>query len=442
MSLNPCQEKALKRAIETDKHLTIKGPAGSGKSYLTKALIEALDDKLGIALVTPTHAAKNILTEMSGKDATTIHSLFKIHPSTYEDVKTFTQSDDIDISEIRILVIDEASMVDDDLLGIILKTISKQCRIIAIGDYAQLQPIKHEDGVLSSLFSKYERKARYVDASGKEYQEVIETIVFEQVELKTIQRQSAGPLLDIANDVRVGKPLRTEWDKEKKIGVYEVNSINTMLNVLYKKLEKPEDLLKYRALAFTNDIVNKINEKIRKHVYNTTEPFVDNEYLVLQEPVMEGEGKTQVVVLNNGEIVTIIPNTIVRSNESVGLPNAYNVEIEIATMNVLTDEGKHITIEVVWDLASKDLLDELYRDAAAVYKSSSYNKTSWKRFWELKSRFADTKPLGASTVHKSQGATVTGVVFYTQDMMYASETLTRQLLYVGVTRATDWVFYY
>ncbi|MGL6228701.1 MAG: ATP-dependent DNA helicase [Culicoidibacterales bacterium] len=442
MSLNPCQQKALNRAVMTDKHLTISGPAGSGKSYLTKALLDALDEKLGIALVTPTHAAKNILTEMSGQEATTIHGLFKIHPSTYEDVRTFSQSDDIDVSAIRVLIIDEASMVDDELLGIILKSISKHCRIIAIGDKAQLQPVKHDPGHVSSLFDKYERKARRVDVNGNEHFEVIETIEFEQIELKTVQRQAMGPLLDVATEVRNGMPLRSAWDKERKIGILEVNSIKQMLNALFKKLTCPEDLMNYRAFAFTNNIVNKINDQIRKHVYNATEPFVDGEFLVMQEPVMEGEGKTQVAIIANGEIVRIKEGSINRKTISISLPEVSAVEIEAADIIVINDDDKEIEIEVVWDLTSKDILDEIYHEAAGIYKSSSYNKNNWKAFWNLKGRFADTKTLGACTVHKSQGCTVTGSVFYTQDMGYADASVQRQLMYVAVTRSTDWVLYY
>lgn len=442
MSLNPCQQKALNRAVMTDKHLTIHGPAGSGKSFLTKALLEALDDKLDIALVTPTHAAKNILTEMSGQEATTIHGLFKIHPSTYEDVRTFSQSDDFDVSAIRILIIDEASMVDDELLGIILKSISKHCRIIAIGDKEQLQPVKHEPGHVSSLFDKYERKARRVDVNGKEYYDIIETIEFEQIELKTIQRQAMGPLLDVATEVRNGMPLRSAWDKERKIGIVEVNSIKQLLNALFKKLTCPEDLMNYRAFAFTNNIVNKINTEIRKHVYNATEPFVDGEFLVMQEPVMEGEGKNQIAVITNGEIVRIKEGSIQRKTISISLPEISAVEIEAANIIVINDDDKEIEIEVVWDLSDKDILDELYRESAGLYKSNSYNKNNWKSFWALKSRFADTKTLGACTVHKSQGSTVKGAIFYTQDMVYADYALKRQLMYVAVTRSTDWVLYY
>ena len=82
------------RAIKEKKHhVTINGPAGTGKTTLTKFIIEALisTGETGIILAAPTHAAKKILSKLSGKEASTIHSILKINPVTYEENVLFEQ---------------------------------------------------------------------------------------------------------------------------------------------------------------------------------------------------------------------------------------------------------------------------------------------------------------------------------------------------------------
>lgn len=431
VTLTNCQQKALDAVKASRKHITISGPAGSGKSFLTKLLIQSLGDRLGIAICAPTHQAKIVLAKMAGLNATTIHSLFMIHPETYEDVRSFGQSKKPDLSKIRYLIIDEASMVDEDLCKIILACIPSTCQIIAIGDKSQVQPVRHEPGVLSPFFTDME--------------------TFRLVELEEIVRQQAGnPIIEVANKIRVGGWFETKWDRENKRGVLQVSGANKMIETILKKVKCPEDLLNYRLLAYTNNVVDRMNAVVRRHVYNTSEPFVDNEYLVMQQPVTKEEEvdgtMCTVVVLNNGEIVKIKPDSIQRRTMTINLPYVDTFDVEVADMVVFDSEEQEKDILVIWDSDSQIQLDSALSRAAAQYKSMGARKTRgvkgpWDYFWEVKGQFADTKSLGASTIHKSQGITLKGCGIYTGDMNFATFEIQTQLAYVAVTRATDWVLY-
>lgn len=59
----------MKAIKEKKHHVTINGPAGTGKTTLTKFIIEALisTGETGIILAAPTHAAKRFFQNCRGK---------------------------------------------------------------------------------------------------------------------------------------------------------------------------------------------------------------------------------------------------------------------------------------------------------------------------------------------------------------------------------------
>lgn len=438
INLTKCQQRAIDAVLESRKHITISGPAGSGKSFLTKHLISVLGDRLGIALCAPTHGAKLVLSKMAGINATTIHSLFKIHPETYEDVKVFNQSKAPDLSKIRYLLIDEGSMIDDDLLEIVMNCIPHSCQVIVIGDKHQVQPVRHEPGRISSVFTDPR---------------------FRLVELTEIVRQKAdNPIIEVATGIRQGGWFKSNWNREQKCGVLHVSSITKVMEKILSKVNCPEDLLDYRLLAYTNKVVDKMNSVVRRHVYNTDQPYIDNEYLIMQQPVSretEIGGETQVeIIINNGEIVKIKSGSIRPFTMQIDLPLVESFDVEAANMTVITDDelnpgafdGAEYDITVVWDAESQAALNSALASAAAQYRSLSVRKKkgekgNWDYFWDIKGRFAETKTLGASTIHKCQGTTVKGCGIYTGDMNGATEDIQTQLAYVACTRATDWVLF-
>ena len=275
--------------------------------------------------------------------------------------------------------------------------------------------------------------------------------------MKTIVRQQAGnPIIQVATKIRNGGWFETNWDKEPGTGVLDVKSVANLMKIYLSKVKTPDDLLNYRMLAYTNDVVNRFNKAIRKQVYNTTEPFVDNEYLVMQEPVMKeseigGETFTE-TLLNNGETVKIKEGSIKRQMKYISLPYVDPIQIEIATMTVIRNEvdlteidgDLEVELSVVWDADGQVQLDEALSYAASQYKQMGSGKATsrlWESFWQVKGMFTNTKSLGASTFHKSQGTTVIGVCVYTGDMNFAQFEIQTQLGYVGCTRAQKWVMY-
>lgn len=420
MGLTACQQGAHDEFIHGEGNLTISGPAGSGKTFLMKSILASLKNKhKTVAMVAPTHQAKNVLHKMTGEDVSTIHSLLKIHPDTYEDQKHFKQAGDVDgLDEIDVLVVEEASMIDNELYDIMGKTMPRKCRILGVGDKFQLQPVKHEPGVISPMFTR-----------------------FKTYEMHEVVRQAKdNPLIQVATEVRNGEWLRTNWSKELKQGVLRVPNVNKMLDTYLGKVKSAEDLLDYRILAYTNDCVDTFNGIIREHVYNTDEPFIAGEYLVTQMPVMQSNGKYPVCVIDNGEVVKVIDVRQITVDGS--LPKVENESFDVAVLTVEKDDGGLYEFNVLWDDVQKERFQRYLMVAAGQYKSMRGNtKRYWRAFWGLKEMMIETKSLGASTVHKSQGTTVKGVCIYTQDMGYAEPEIVQQLAYVALTRPTNWALY-
>ena len=153
MSLTKKQEEGLKIARQRynlkERYTTIAGLAGSGKTYLSHMLLDALGIKEGEYLVGAyTGKAALRLQENGFPQAKTLHKLF------YKSVKIQGSDDFIHIplekslfSPFKLIIIDEVSMVPDSMLRVIANT---GLHVINIGDPEQLPPIGTDNGMLAS----------------------------------------------------------------------------------------------------------------------------------------------------------------------------------------------------------------------------------------------------------------------------------------------------
>lgn len=122
--------------------LCITGPAGSGKTTTAEALLFALQALLGveeekISFVAPTGRASSRLKEIVKKPTRTIHSMFSLSISCY----TVIPNEDTEMADIDVLIVDESSMIDLDVMYNMLLKIKDDTRIIFLGDADQLPPI-------------------------------------------------------------------------------------------------------------------------------------------------------------------------------------------------------------------------------------------------------------------------------------------------------------
>lgn len=145
-------EKAIKGQIEVCQKIFVKpicvvsGAAGTGKTTIIKAIINAIEKAHGsgtsFKLLAPTGKAADRIREKTEKSASTIHS-FLAQKRWLNDNLTFKRSGGIKEEGILTYIIDEASMLDLNLIATLFRAINWATvqRLIFVGDPNQLPPI-------------------------------------------------------------------------------------------------------------------------------------------------------------------------------------------------------------------------------------------------------------------------------------------------------------
>ncbi|PNG26288.1 ATP-dependent DNA helicase [Methylocella silvestris] len=142
MSWSPQQERALKSVAEWVKRgepqvFRLFGYAGVGKTTLARRIAEDVDGETIFAAFTGKAAL--MLRSKGCKGARTIHSLIYRPREADAEEPTFVLNEDSALSRASLVIIDECSMVDENL-GRDLLSFGKP--VLVLGDPAQLPPVR------------------------------------------------------------------------------------------------------------------------------------------------------------------------------------------------------------------------------------------------------------------------------------------------------------
>ena len=139
---------------ENDYKRALTGAAGTGKTYLVKALIKNCGYSYStIGLAAPTHKACRVLNESIDIPNVNINTLqsdlglrlnFDVDKFDINN-PPFDPKGRIKIGEYKLYIIDESSMINRSLLMFVEKVCkSNKCKIIYIGDASQLAPVNEK----------------------------------------------------------------------------------------------------------------------------------------------------------------------------------------------------------------------------------------------------------------------------------------------------------
>ena len=214
------QFKALKTSLE--QHISsIIGGAGTGKSYVTAAVIDQLmlNDKK-VAILAPTHKAKEALQE-------------KLNRGTVRTIHSFVHSNKSEDHEVDAIVIDESGMLSTPLFHSLTKVYDGQ-QLIFIGDKNQLPPVEY----------------------GRPFELIQETHTV--TELRQNHRSEARDIVSLGNQI-LGIPQNANLEPEN------IEVVNTTKEAFDKGAEV--------ILSYTNANVQAINEERRiKHGPDSISP--------------------------------------------------------------------------------------------------------------------------------------------------------------------------
>ncbi len=133
------QRRAIIEAWRNQVFILTGGP-GTGKTTALNGIIRLFEQQeLAVLLAAPTGRAAKRLTEITGKEASTIHRLLEVD-FTREDMLVFTRDEGYPLDADAVIV-DEMSMVDSLLFESLLHALKPSCKLIMVGDYHQLPSV-------------------------------------------------------------------------------------------------------------------------------------------------------------------------------------------------------------------------------------------------------------------------------------------------------------
>lgn len=137
---NEIQRQAISEALSKGLMILTGGP-GTGKTTTLNAIISIYENKGDNVMITaPTGRAAKRISELTGRDARTIHRMLEIGFNADGDMK-FVHNERNPL-ECDVMVVDEMSMIDVQLFSYLLRALRVSCRIVMVGDSDQLPSVK------------------------------------------------------------------------------------------------------------------------------------------------------------------------------------------------------------------------------------------------------------------------------------------------------------
>lgn len=135
MRLDPSQERAAE-LIRTAPFGVVTGGPGTGKSTTLRTALDALDAQgQSYELAAPTGKAAKRMSEVTGRDARTIHRLLEYKPGMGWGRNRMNPLG------CDLVVVDEASMLDVELAATLFDAVTDRTRVVLIGDANQLPSV-------------------------------------------------------------------------------------------------------------------------------------------------------------------------------------------------------------------------------------------------------------------------------------------------------------
>ena len=136
----PMQRQTLELALK-NQLLVITGGPGTGKTTSIRAIL-AMFDALGLKtlLCAPTGRAAKRMTELTGREAATVHRMLGAKFDEEGNRVVFTK-DEEERLDCDAVILDECSMVDIQLMDALLRALPPDARLVLVGDADQLPSV-------------------------------------------------------------------------------------------------------------------------------------------------------------------------------------------------------------------------------------------------------------------------------------------------------------
>lgn len=377
----PEQREAIEYALTSGVTVITGGP-GTGKTTVIKAILDICEIlKFSCVLAAPTGRAAKRMFESSGKEAKTIHRMLEASISD-NGHHHFSRDEENPITQ-KVIILDEMSMVDTNLMCALLKAVKTGSYLILIGDPDQLPPV----------------------GPGNCLNDIINSDKFNVVRLNKIFRQAEQSLIVMnAHAINNGEMPKLN-SRDNDFFFVEKNNTDEVMGLILSFVS--ERLPKRYDADPLEDI--QVISCTRKGSLGTKELNAVFQNTLNPPSNKKAEKKYGSVVFREGDKVMQIKNDYDLSWKSTdgktGM-GVFNGDIGIITDIDARDETVTIDFEgrvTEYDFSQLDELEHAY----------------------------------AVTAHKSQGSEYKIVVIPAFDAPFP--LMTRNLLYTAVTRAKNMV---
>ena len=252
------QKEAIITSLQNNITIITGGP-GTGKTtiikgivYLYKMLNKLSEKELisNISLLAPTGRASKRMSESTNLPATTIHRFLKWNK----------ESDEFMVNEYNpdfsnLIIVDEVSMIDNHLMGCLLKGLTNNIKLVLVGDYNQLPSV----------------------GAGNILKDLIDSNLVDKIELNLLYRQDESSYIPVlANEIKnetIDEDFLIERDDYKFLECSSDSIIPSLINIVKKVISKGYDYKRVQLMAPMYGGVNGIDNinKVLQDVFNPIE---------------------------------------------------------------------------------------------------------------------------------------------------------------------------
>jgi exodeoxyribonuclease-5 len=437
-----------------DSVYVLKGWAGTGKTYCVSVLVRYVLEVVHpthnwyrIAVTGPTNKSVRVIKKTSGLKNPrvtfqTIHKLLGLTERITKDgLQEFVNQGDFEpkIKTVKLLIIDEVSMLNDDLFQSIIKY-RDRIKIICMGDPAQIPPVGRIDCI------------PFREELAEEYR--IKTLSLKQIMRQkkdnAIIESSVAIRSDLSRPKNPVEPITNLNEKGEGIEFLNLNTpeirkgFSEILRRYFVTDEFKKDPEYAKVIAWRNKTVATMNDVIRKVIYGDEalgSKILVGEKLIANNPVIQSES----IVLNTNDEFSVDSFTISSDNLRYHVsdhPDAEPFPITLkyyeTVVSYLDDEDETIRVNI--QILHEDS-EEDFKKLANMLKSRAIEKKgkdkSWLVYYNFLRKYADVNYAYCTSAHKSQGSTYNTTFVLEDDIDMNWDIVERnRIKYTSYTRSS------
>jgi len=422
---------------------TLKGIGGAGKTTILK---HVLNNSNNIIAATVSHVAKSVLETVIGEIANcmTIAKLLNMRQVINDEgeaifVPKIDRNDEqrLPIETADILVIDECSMIDENIHGLIMRFKKSSAKIFYIGDPFQL-PAVTEKGTddrdsIAFDFTKGEllKSVRY----GGIISDIGQSI---RDEINIVNTGKAGSKY-LFNELatKQGFICRTSQVDGHGHGVIYLNDINDVIKITKHHYKSSKDINELRSIAYRRKTIDVINRDMRLHLYQEqlgNIPYEEFPQFIHNEVVISSGGYKNGLVHNNQcfKVESYIETKGPYDIDCLSVKLNPNPIVDSVNQRIIVVDEKKGRAKYNAVLAELKRLAEL-------------DKRQWVNYYRFREEFCVFEYAVALNSHRSQGSTYNNVIVFEDDILSVTKNRVKnklQSLYVSCTRAKKRIYVY